>query len=94
MYATNRSSTHNLCYWTVDRWRQLVCRTNTTSFLAVSNQDLSSMLTNYISMWRGDWGMINQIYIVIYTFILYPMMLYLAYNLIRGVWKQSKTGKK
>ena len=52
------------------------------------------MLANYWAMWQGDWGMINQIYIVIYTFVLYPMMLYLAYNLIVGVISQSKTGKK
>ena len=52
------------------------------------------MLANYIAIWRGDWGVINQIYTVIYTVMLYPMMLYLAYNLIRGVISQSKTGKK
>ena len=55
---------------------------------------MSSMLETYIALWRGDWGMINQWYIVIYTLVLYPMMLYLAYNLIRGLIKQSKTGKK
>ena len=93
MYATNRSSTINLCYWTVDRWRSTVSRTNTTSFLAVSNQRVSSMLETYIALWRGDWGMINQIYIVVYTFVLYPMMLYLAYTMIKGLIKQSKSGK-
>ena len=52
------------------------------------------MLETYIALWRGDWGAINQIYIVFYTFVLYPMMLYLAYNLLKGIWTQSKTGKK
>ena len=52
------------------------------------------MLANYIAMWRGDWGVINQIYIVIYTVMLYPMMCYLVYKLIQGVWRERKTGKK
>ena len=52
------------------------------------------MLETYIALWRGDWGVINQWYIVIYSFVLLPMQWYLAYNLIVGLIKQRKTGKK
>ena len=52
------------------------------------------MLDVYIQLWRGDWGAVNQIYIVVYTFVLCPMMIYIAYNLIKGVISESKTGKK
>jgi len=51
---------------------------------------LEHMLNNYIGLWRGDWGVINQIYIVIYSTVLYPMMLYLAYTLIKGIYSQKK----
>ena len=78
----------------MDRWRSSVCRANTEAVLAVSSEIVSSMLehmlNNYIGLWRGDWGVINQIYIVIYSTVLYPMMLYLAYTLIKGIYSQKK----
>ena len=63
-------------------------------FNAVMDHMFGTVVTNYVSLWAGDWGMINQWYIVIYSFVLLPMMWYLVYNLIRGLIKQSKTGKK
>ena len=51
---------------------------------------LEHMLNNYIGLWRGDWGVINQWYMLVYHVILYPMMLYLAYTLIKGIYNQKK----
>ena len=70
----------------------------TTSFLDTRIARMPSMLdqmwNNYVGLWRGDWGVINQWYMLVYHVILYPMMLYLAYTMIQGLWKQSKSGKK
>ncbi len=55
---------------------------------------LDQMWNNYVGLWRGDWGVINQWYMLAYHVILYPMMLYLAYMMVQGLIKQSKSGKK
>ena len=53
-----------------------------------------TVITNYIALWRGDWGTINQIYMFAYHTMFLPMMGYLAYRMIVGVWNQRKTDKK
>ena len=55
---------------------------------------LELMWNNYVGLWRGDWGAINQWYMLAYHVVLYPMMLYLAYTMVQGLIKQSKSGKK
>ena len=47
------------------------------------------MLENYINLWNGYYGTINQVYMVFWHFIAIPMLMYIASFPIRyqrGVW--------
>ena len=47
------------------------------------------MLANYIALWTGELGVINQVYMVFWHFIVIPMLMYIASYPIRyqqGSW--------
>jgi hypothetical protein len=47
------------------------------------------MLENYIALWTGELGTINQVYMVFWHFIAIPMLMYIASYPIRyqrGAW--------
>jgi hypothetical protein len=47
------------------------------------------MIENYINLWNGYYGTINQVYMVFWHFIAIPMLMYIASYPIRyqrGAW--------
>ena len=41
------------------------------------------MLENYVALWTGELGVINQVYMVFWHFIAIPMLMYIASYPIR-----------
>jgi len=44
---------------------------------------LATMWENYILLWNGTYGVINQVYMVFWHFVAIPVMLYIASMPIR-----------
>jgi len=57
--------------------------------LDLSIERVRGMLANYIALWTGELGVINQVYMVLWHVVAVPIMMYIASYPIRyqqGVW--------
>lgn len=49
---------------------------------------MSSIISNYIAIWQGEWGTLNQIYFAIYHIFFLPMLWKISATAIKGISKE------